>query len=183
MPPQAIATLCLSGRNICEHCGSNEEIISLRLEVQGLQEKRTKHTATACSSCLRKKSGIGISISLVEHIRIKDVIDLQTKARHRETKRISSKREAQAAQDIGGLTVSGSGSGISKGDARNSNWMVEDKYTTGKSFQLRRTVLSKAVEQASKTGRKPVIRVGLADGTELAVCLWSDLSEVIREDT
>ena len=177
MPPQVVAAMYVEN-DLCTRCEQIDEVLRLELTVEGLQGTR-RCLDEVCSKCLCKE---GHELILSDQIRIKDVIDLPTKSRHRETKRISRKREQKAARDIGGNTVSGSGSGEAKGDARNSRWMVEDKFTTGKSYQLRRSILSKAISQAGKTGRKPVIRVGLADGTELAICLWDDMKEVIRED-
>lgn len=177
MPPQVVAALSIEN-DLCTRCERIDEVLRIELTIEGLQGTRT-WTDESCSRCLCLDNH---DLVLTEQLRIKDVINLPTKARHRETKRISRKRECQAAEDIGGRAVPGSGSGESKGDARNSNWMVEDKFTTGKSFQLKRDILSKAIRQAGKTGRKPVIRVGLADGTELAICLWDDIKEVIRED-
>mgnify|MGYP001820048078 CR=1 FL=1 len=177
MPPQVVAAMYVEN-NLCTRCERIEEVLRLELTIEGLQGTRT-YTDEICSECLCREHH---ELSLTEQLRIKDVMELPTKARHRETKRISRRRECQAAEDIGGRTVPGSGSGEAKGDARNSSWMVEDKFTTGKSYQLRRDILSKAISQASKTGRKPVIRVGLAEGTELAISLWDDMKEVICED-
>jgi hypothetical protein len=177
MSAQAVARLFLE-EDVCPHCGTATQILYLTLVVAGLEAERPS-TRTGCLRCLEIDSQ---QLEIRDQIRVKDVIDLPTKARHRETRRLVTKRESEAAADIGGSSVSGSGSGISKGDARNSNWMVEDKVTTGKTFTLRREVLSKAIKQAGSTGRRPVVRVGLSDGTELAVCLWDDMKEVIRED-
>ena len=59
--------------------------------------------------------------------------------------------------------------------------MVEDKHTSGVSYRLTHAVIAKAVGQAAKTGRNAVVKVGLQDGTELAVCLWEDFREVISD--
>lgn len=177
MSPQVVAALWIEN-DLCSRCERIDEVLRLELTIEGCQGTRT-YMVDGCSDCLR---GGNHDLILTKQLRIKDVLELPTKSKHREKKRISKKRECQAAEDIGGRVVPGSGSGEAKGDARNSCWMVEDKFTTGKSFQLKRDVLSKAIKQAGKTGRKPVIRVGLADGTELAICLWDDMKEVICED-
>lgn len=130
-----------------------------------------------CVECLRA-GGVDLKVELSA----KDVIKLPTKSRMQNQNKKARKREERAGKDIGGRRVAGSGSQEAKGDARNDCWMVEDKHTSGTSYTLTKAVLSKAVGQASKTGRNAVIRVGLADGTELAVCLWSDFAEEVTDE-
>lgn len=102
------------------------------------------------------------------------------KNRLREINKTSQKRETQAAKDIGGERCPASGSGVMKGDARNEKWMVEDKFTRSSTFLLRLPVVQKARAQALKTGRKPVIRVGLPK-CELAIISWDDFCDLISE--
>lgn len=95
-------------------------------------------------------------------------------------KKESQKREDQAAEDIGGERCPASGSGVVKGDARNERWMVEDKFTQAASYPLRAYVFQKARAQALKTGRKPVMRIGLPN-CDLAIISWSDFCDLIAE--
>ena len=106
-------------------------------------------------------------------------MSLGTKGKKRAINKKSRRREEKAADDIGGGRVSGSGSGIAKGDARNEKWMVEDKFTVkAKSFSVTQDIIAKALRQAHRTGRNPVIRVGLPK-YDVAVLLWDDLKGLI----
>lgn len=106
-------------------------------------------------------------------------MSLGTKGKKRSINKQSRRREEKAAGDISGSRVGGSGSGISKGDARNEEWMVEDKFTVrAKRFTVTQEMIDKALRQAHSTGRNPVIRVGLPK-YEVAVLLWEDLKELI----
>ena len=92
----------------------------------------------------------------------------------------SRKREDTGAGEIGGERCSGSGSGIVKGDFRNDEWVVEDKFTEKATFTLTGRVLDKIGSEALKTRRKPALRVGVRR-EEYAVTRWSDFLELIRE--
>lgn len=106
---------------------------------------------------------------------------LSQKGKKRSINKESRRREEKAARDISGGRVGGSGSGISKGDARNDRWMVEDKFTVrAKRFSVTQDMIDKALRQAHRTGRNPVIRVGLPK-YDVAVLLWDDLKELIDE--
>jgi hypothetical protein len=106
---------------------------------------------------------------------------LGKKGKKRSINKTSRRREEKASRDISGSRVSGSGSGIAKGDARNELWMVEDKFTVkAKRFSVTQDMIDKALRQAHKTGRNPVIRVGLPK-YEVAVVLWDDFTELIDE--
>lgn len=116
-------------------------------------------------------------------VSVQDVIDTsREKARARARNRKATDRELEAGRTIGGDRVMGSGSGAAKGDAQNSEWMVEDKHTGKVSLTLTRAVIEKARTQAARTGRRAVIRVGLSDGTELAITSWDDFASAVKED-
>lgn len=107
-------------------------------------------------------------------------MSLGTKGKKRSINKKSRRREEKAASDIGGDHVSGSGSGIVKGDARNEKWMIEDKFTVrAKRFSVTQDMIDKALRQAYHTGRNPVIRIGLPK-YEVAVLLWDDLKGLIN---
>ena len=107
---------------------------------------------------------------------------LGTKGKKRSINKTSRRREEKAGRDIGGSRVSGSGSGVAKGDARNERWMIEDKFTIrSKSYTVTQALIDKALRQASKTGRNPVIKIGFPK-YEVAVCLWDDLKGLIDEE-
>jgi len=104
---------------------------------------------------------------------------LSSKGKKRSINKKSRRREEKAAKDISGGRVSGSGSGIAKGDARNERWMIEDKFTVkAKSFRVTQEIIDKALRQAHTTGRNPVLLVGLPK-YDVAVLLWDDLKGLI----
>lgn len=106
---------------------------------------------------------------------------LSGKGKKRSINKKSRRREEKASEDISGGRVSGSGSGVAKGDARNELWMVEDKFTVrAKRFSVTQDMIDKALNQSHRTGRNPVIRVGLPK-YEVAVLLWDDFKELIDE--
>lgn len=176
MPAQAVARLFVED-DICPECRSICDLFHLVLLVRDREGEERHEAWEGCIDCIRREHP-----ELTEKIGVRDVIDVPTQARRRSQNKTARRREDRAADDIGGRRVAGSGSQECKGDARNDCWMVEDKHTTGKSYTLTSAVLSKAIGQASKTGRNAVIRVGLADGTELAVCRWSDFAEEVISD-
>ena len=173
MPAQAVATVVVAD-DICPECRCVCDLHTFVLAVEDREGKVRRDVWEGCLSCLKSKPA-----TLKMDLRVKDVIKLPTKARLQSQNKRARRREECAGEDIGGKRVAGSGSQEAKGDARNDCWMVEDKHTSGKTYTLSRATLSKAVGQASKTGRNAVIRVGLADGTELAICLWSDFAEEV----
>lgn len=176
MPAQAVARLFVED-NICPECRSVCDLFRLVLLVQNREGEERHVVWEGCVDCIRREHP-----KLTEKIGVRDVIDVPTRASRRRQNRTAHRREECAANDIGGRRVAGSGSQECKGDARNDRWMVEDKHTTGRNYTLTRSTLAKAIKQASKTGRNAVVRVGLADGTELAVCLWSDFAEEVIDD-
>lgn len=164
--------------NFCPECRRLCDLMTLILQVEDIQGKERCVTWSGCWKCFMK-TGL---IELKEELNVKDIINIPTSPHRRRQNKKARKREEQAAEDIGGRRVSGSGSQEAKGDARNAQWMVEDKHTSGKTYTLSREVINKAVAQANKTGRNAVIRVGLSGGANLAVCLWSDFVEGMIHD-
>jgi len=183
MPTQAVA-LVVQTVDVCPVCARAGYVYSLTVAVNGLDDKRRK-TAVGCLFCLflmRGNTSVGHPhVELRTDIRIRDVIDVEPSSAGRRKVRVSQQRERTAAEQICGKRTPGSGSGTEKGDARDEHWMVEDKGSTGKEYKLSRATVGKAVGQAAQTGRKAVIKVGLSDGTELAVMLWSDFIEGVHE--
>lgn len=127
----------------------------------------------ACTDCL------ATGIELHTHLRVSDVMELPTKSRRRGINKKATKREKTCAEQIGGRTTPGSGSGIAKGDARNEKWMIDDKFTTSaQTFPITRTDVIKAVGQAAPSGRKAALRIGFPD-FDVAVLSWEDFLELI----
>lgn len=94
----------------------------------------------------------------------------------------SRKREERAAEEICGQRVPGSGSGVAKGDARNSKWYVDDKMILrGSRFTISQEVMDKALGQAHRSGRNPVLRVGLPK-YNIAILTWDDFLELINDN-
>jgi len=178
MSAQAVARLFASD-DICPECRQICDLMRLVVLVRDREGEERHQTWEGCWECFVKEDQ---SLELTEEIQTKDVIKLHTAAQRRGQNKKARRREECAGEDIGGRRVAGSGSQEAKGDARNDCWMVEDKHTTGRGLTLSRETMSKAVGQASKTGRNAVIRVGLADGTELAICLWSDFAEEVANE-
>lgn len=176
VPPQSVATIVITD-DICPECRRVCDLHTVVLAVEDHEGRVRRDVWEGCLECLKKKPA-----TLKMELRVKDVIKLPTKARLQSQNKRARRREERAGEDIGGRRVTGSGSQEAKGDARNDRWMVEDKHTSGNSLKLTKAVLSKAIAQASKTGRNAVIRVGLADGTELAICRWSDFAEEVADD-
>ena len=160
---------------ICPECRCLCDLMTLVLDIENINGDKKGCTWTGCKDCLQERD----STSLIAALRTEDVIRVPTRHSKRRQNKKARRREECAGEDIGGRRVAGSGSQESKGDARNERWMVEDKHTSGKTYVLSKAVLAKAVSQDSKTGRNAVIRVGLEDGTNLAVCLWSDFAEEV----
>jgi hypothetical protein len=69
---------------------------------------------------------------------------------------------------------------VSKGDARNEDWYVDDKMVMrGSRFVISQDIMDKALGQAHRTGRDPVIRVGLPK-YNIAIIMWDDFVELIK---
>jgi hypothetical protein len=190
MPPRsapgAVVRVLLQpeGPGKCPTCNSIERLITIKPVVEGESGRREEDEHGTCWACIKKWLLGGDSVELVDvPVLVTDVIDpSKERARARARNAKATKRELKAAEDIGGSRNPGSGSGGAKGDARNDRWMVEDKHTENVTLTLQRSVLLKAMAQASKTGRYAVIRVGLGDGTELAIAPWTHFAEEVLCD-
>ena len=174
MLAQAIARLSIQD-DICPQCSKSCDLLSLTLTIRDLSGEERELLWEGCVKCTE-------NAELVSKITTGDVIQLYPQAARRSQNKKARKREEAAGRDIGGNRVPGSGAQEAKGDARNSCWMVEDKHTSDVSYRLTRAVMAKAVGQAAKTGRNAVVKVGLHDVTELAICLWTDFQEVINDE-
>lgn len=158
-------------RGECSACKKIGELFYLLMEKQPNNE--AFKSSTICIDCLSKNwlmGSVGIRSSDFE----------RPKHANKENKKLSVKRENQVAKDIGGKVVAQSGAGTEKGDARNSFWMIEDKFTRSRSFMITKNIVSKAIRQAYETGREPAIRIGLGDGTEIVVVLWKTFVDHLK---
>ena len=173
MPSQVITQVIKAGYQQCSFCDELEECYMLTLLVA---ERCVEQTDPACTGCLTN------GVELSTHLKVSDVLDTQRKSRRRGINKRATKRERACAEQIGGRTTPGSGSGIAKGDARNEEWMIDDKFTTGtQTFPVTRTDLIKAVGQAAQSGRKAALKVGFPD-FNVAVLSWEDFLELICEN-
>lgn len=113
------------------------------------------------------------------------VVKTQLKQPHRGVQRKTLKKaraaETKTATDTGGRQTMASGSGAAKGDSRNEEFMFEDKYTEKNSFRVTKGIMNKALAQAHRSGRAPVIRVHLPDNFTMGVMYWDDLLPFVEE--
>lgn len=87
--------------------------------------------------------------------------------------RISRRGEERTASEIGGRRQPGSGNGeYAKGDVKGSEWLVERKDTSAKSYTLKKSDLEKHRLQALAQDREPVFLVAFVDGRQYAVIDW-----------
>lgn len=181
MPPQALASATIERSKtagLCPKCHMTSEIFCLTVTIRDHCGDWRHMSEMLCLSCL---TAIGVP-SL--EIKVSDVVDIKTsKGSKRTINKIARKRERECAEDIGGRTTPASGAGIAKGDARNDCWMVDDKFTNSSAFQLTAQVMKKALSDARKTGRLPVLRVGLLkEKINMAVMMWDDFLEKIHAE-
>lgn len=183
MPAQAVAGIEIGGVGICPHChaGPGETLYSLFVIVKNDDlDVGRKARVNGCAKCILPEPYSATCTA--EPIRVSDVIDCsRSKGRSRSIGKQARKRERECAEDIGGSTTPASGARVAKGDARNSQWMVDDKVTSGKTFTLNQKLLAKAIVDAGQTGRRPVLRIGMEGTPDVAVMLWSDAAELIRD--
>lgn len=107
---------------------------------------------------------------------------LSTRSKRRAILKRSRKREETGAEEIGGSRCCQSGGGVVKGDFRNSRWCCEDKFTVkGKQYLLKEETILKALGEAHRTGRNPVVKIGFRK-VEVAVLVWDDFLELINEE-
>lgn len=110
-------------------------------------------------------------------------MSLSKKGKQRAILKRSRRREEKGAEEIGGGRCCQSGGGITKGDFRNESWCCEDKFTIkGKQYTLKEATILKALGEAHRTGRNPVIKIGYQK-VEVAVLVWDDFLELINEGT
>lgn len=175
-PTLASAHLMHEGRGFCPECMKHRVLYSIVVAVtKGEEVKRTKQVK-ACAQCL----GEGDMAAAVG-LKADDVVDLRTKNQRRKTNKRARKRESICAEEIGGHTTPGSGSGVAKGDARNDCWMIDDKHTKFRQFSLREIDVKKMIGEAVRSGRSGALKVGFrnGEGCEVAVVHWPDFLELI----
>lgn len=109
-------------------------------------------------------------------------MSLSKRSKKRAILKRSRKREERGAEEVGGRRCSQSGGGITKGDFRNEEWCCEDKFTVaGKQYTLKESTILKALGEAHRTGRNPVIKIGYRK-VEVAVLMWDDFMELIDDE-
>jgi len=143
MPPQTVAAATLNsqhGYGICPKCLKDKELFELAVSVTQGSAGRVV-SEELCISCL-----CGDVAPMIK-LKLSDVMD--TKGPRRAINKTARRREQECAEDIGGRTTPASGSGISKGDARNDDWMVDDKFTGGTFFKLSSSIMTKALADLS----------------------------------
>ena len=76
-------------------------------------------------------------------------------------KKISRKREEEAASDIGGYAHPGSGAfWTHKGDCSNEFLHVEDKFVVSPKYSISWDILNKVETEAFSVGKTPILRFG-----------------------
>lgn len=175
-PTVAVATLALVGRGHCPKCLKFRDLYGLMASVVN-DDKGVCRTADhkACVECL---SG---DVAPMVEVKVRDVVDLRTKNQRRKTNKLARKREAACAEEIGGHTTPGSGSGVAKGDARNDNWMIDDKHTKYRQYTVTELDVKKMIGDSCRTGRRGALKVGFrnGEGLEVAIMHWPDFKEMI----
>lgn len=68
--------------------------------------------------------------------------------------------EKYLAKLLGGQVVSGSGSGLVKGDVKVGKFLIQAKRTDGKSFSVKESNLNQAEREAMNQGRLPAFAIG-----------------------
>lgn len=90
----------------------------------------------------------------------------------------SQKHEKRIAKAIGGSTTAASGAFWSrKGDVRNSDLLIEHKWTGKKSKTIQSSDLEKIVNEAIMDGRLPVFGIHL-NGKDYVILLETDFLEL-----
>jgi len=109
-------------------------------------------------------------------------MSLSKRSKKRAIIKKARKREERGAEEVSGRRCYQSGGGIVKGDFRNEEWCCEDKFTvSGKQYTLKESTILKALGEAHRTGRNPVIKIGYRK-VEVAVLIWDDFMELINDE-
>ena len=94
----------------------------------------------------------------------------------------SRKQEKRLALDIGGKTVSGSGSKwTAKGDAKSVKFLVEAKETEKESYSLKKQIFEKIYMEALKEGREPVMQIRIQN-VKVAIISWEHFLALTEDD-
>lgn len=170
MPSQAVtAKIRVVGHGPCSNCGIYAQLIELRISVG--EELPEDASVKRCSRCIL---GSNVTTSTEAHPE-------SFRYRRRLLKQ-ARKCEERTAKETGSRRTGASGAGIEKGDSRNSRFMFEDKYTENEFYRLTKTTILKAIAQAQKSGRTPVVRVHLNDGPTIGIMHWNDLVQFVSEE-
>jgi len=166
----AMATLTYQGYGACSVCHGLNSIYMLSVSL--VTERLRIESVKACTSCLE-----GVSPNL--GIQLSDVMKINTKSQKRMINKTARKRERACAEEIGGKTTPASGSGISKGDARNEHLVLDDKYTAARQFTLKEADITNLITEAKRTGRMGAMKIGFRVGkSNVAVLDWDDFLEL-----
>jgi hypothetical protein len=93
----------------------------------------------------------------------------------------SQKHEKRIAKAVGGSTTAASGAfWTRKGDVRNSDLLIEHKWTGKKTKTIKSEELKKITNEAIMDGRTPVFGIHL-DGEDYVILLESDLFELLHK--
>lgn len=90
--------------------------------------------------------------------------------------------EKRKVRKFGGRRTPGSGNKWGfRGDIKTEIFLIEDKYTDGKSFSLTEKLWEKAKKEALLEGRRPAFRVTFASGLSFIIVDEPDLFELIEK--
>ena len=93
--------------------------------------------------------------------------------------KISTKQENSIAVDVGGRRVVGSGCFTDKNDVCSPRWVIEAKYTSGKSFSIKKSYWDTIKKEAFSRGRLPAMVIRFDPMEEsLAVVRYEDFLEL-----
>lgn len=173
----AAATLTCYGYGACTGCQAVGDLYGLCVSVVKVGNDDQTYRMDQIKMCIKCLEDKVISVRVMPS----DVIGIDTKSQKRLINRTARKRERACAEEIGGRTTPASGSGISKGDARNDHLVLDDKYTAAKQFTLKEADMVKLITEAKRTGRIGAMKIGFRIGkSNVAVLDWDDFLELIN---
>ena len=90
-------------------------------------------------------------------------------------KRKSQKKENQVAKEIGGNVTKGSGNTFTdKGDIKLDDYLIEHKYTEGKSYSLTKQTFDKIEREAQAVAKLPAMIIEIQN-RKLVVLRYEDI--------
>jgi hypothetical protein len=179
-----LITLPLAQRPVCPICKN----VAICLGVEVMLPYRCFCAAIGCAPCLGKlvRSDLfhrqqGRLVLHEGRISLDDVIVTNTRSGRRAKIKKTQRRELELAAELEGRRVPASGSGMCKGDACTSRFVVDDKMTESARYSIGSDTLNLLHKLAAQTSRFAALRIGLKGGIELAVMPWRTFQEVSRE--